>query len=151
MATYKIYVDTDGLNLHVCTGSYKSFESAKKQMQKMIVHLITQNEFYGDGEWENWKETFPTEIQNVLTMLEKTGGASESDEEIEGETEYNSFRMCDNELEIEESVNGEYVPNLLLYTDALGMDPDQDEYSFRLWTSLGAEEGLIIRMSMDEE
>ena len=72
---YKILVASKW-ELSVCVGTYETYEAAKEQMKKMIVHLITQNDPYQEGEWEAWKKQFPKEVQSVLTSLEKNGIAA---------------------------------------------------------------------------
>ena len=54
---YKILVKAEA-ELSVCAGTYETYESAKAQLQEMVVHLITQNDAYDEGEWEMWKKKF---------------------------------------------------------------------------------------------
>lgn len=144
---YKIYVNAPA-NLSICTGTYESFESAKEQLYKMIIYLITENEHYDSGEWETWKKGFPEEVQAVLTSLELNGFAPAGDYDLDGEAGNNGFVLRNNDLDIDIVSEDQDVPVYEVSTDAFETDEERETFGFYLWKS---GEGLIIQMVKDDE
>lgn len=144
---YQILVMAEG-ELNVCTGTYKTYEDAKAQLQKMIIHLITQNDAYDEGEWETWKEKFPEEVQTVLTALEKAGSAPAGDYDMDGEVANNCYFLRDNDLDIDIADDEEDAPAYKVSTNLFETGGEADSHSFYLWNN---GEGLILMMQKDEE
>ncbi len=144
---YKILVMAEA-ELNVCTGIYETYEEAKAQLQKMIVHLITQNDAYDEGEWEAWKKQFPKEVQTVLTSLEKTGSAPAGDYNMDGEVGNNWYCLRDNDLDIDIADDDEDAPAYKVSTNLFETGEEADACGFSLWNN---GEGLILMMQKDED
>ena len=144
---YKILVMAEA-ELNVCVGSFETYESAKAQLQKMIIHLITQNDAYDEGVWERWKKQFPEEVQSVLTSLERTGSAPAGDYNMDGEVGNNWFCLRDNDLDIDIADDNEEVPAYKVSTDLFESGEESETLSFYLWNNC---EGLILTMQEDED
>ena len=144
---YKILVKAEA-ELSVCAGTYETYESAKAQLQEMVVHLITQNDAYDEGEWEMWKKKFPQEVQTVLTSLEKTGSAPAGDYDMDGEVGNNWFALRDNDLDIDITDEDDWEPAYKVSTDLFETGEEAETHCFYLWNK---GEGLIIMMLEVEE
>jgi len=143
---YKILIKSEA-ELSVCTGTYETYKSAKMQMQKMVVHLITQNDAYDEGVWKQWKKQFPEDVQTVLTSLEKSGSAPAGDYNTDGEVGNNWFCLRDNDLEIDIADEDEDAPAYQISTDLFESDEEAESHCFYLWS---AGEALIIMMLDDK-
>lgn len=147
---YSISIESD-ISFKVCVGEYETFEEAKTQMTKFIVELIA-NQRDGIDDWDNFKEGFPEEIQEILDSFEKNGTAH-IDYEICDDYDDNAFCSADKERVYIVGKPDEYGCNLSLITSAVNMyDPDKG-YSFRLMQA--SDEGnqtteLAIRLHVDD-
>lgn len=142
---YKILVMAEA-ELNVCTGTYNTYEEAKAQLQKMVIHLITQNDAYNEGKWETWKKQFPKELRTVLTSLEKTGSAPAGDYSMDGEVGNNWYCLRNNDLEIDIADDEEDGPTYKVSTDLFDTDEEAESCSFYLWNN---GDGLILLMQKD--
>ena len=72
---YSIEIKT-ALSLKVRVGKFETFEEAKQQMVKFIVDLINNQKDEVFNAWENLKEDFSEEIQEILNCFEEMGTAN---------------------------------------------------------------------------
>ena len=121
---YSIVVKS-ALSLRICVGEFETFKEAKAQMKNYIVELIShqQDEFF--NAWDNLKEDFSEEIQEVLDSFEETGTAN-----IDGELDDDSVTYYSDDRTFE--ISGKYNElgyNLAIDTNAINMyDPDENYY-----------------------
>ena len=143
--SYKISVKTDGDFFAVDCCEFEHFADAKAQVGKMIVDLMTSHiEHDYVGCWEEFKDEFPEEVLSIIESFENDGVASAADA-AEGYTDNYHYVISENSLEIYENDEAEYAPNYALQTNMLGMNGDEQEYRFRLWSSIdGGEQALTI-------
>ena len=147
---YSISIESD-ISFKVCVGEYETFEEAKTQMTKFIVELIA-NQRDGIDDWDNFKEDFPEEIQEILDGFEKNGTAH-IDYEICGDYDDNAFCSADKERVYIVGKHDEDGCHLSIITSAVNMyDPDKG-YSFSLMQT--SEEGnqttkLAIRLHVNK-
>lgn len=143
--SYKISIKTDGDFFAVGCCEFEHFADAKAQVGKMIVDLMTSHighDFCGC--WEEFKGEFPEEVRSIIDGFENDGTASASDP-VEGDTNNYHYVVFGNSIEIYESDEGEYAPNYAIQTNMLGMSGDEEEYRFRLWSSVdGGQQELTI-------
>ncbi len=144
---YKILV-TSKWELSVCVGTYETYEAAKEQMKKMIVHLITHNDPYQEGEWEAWKKQFPKEVQSVLTSLEQNGIAPAGEYDMDAEVGNNWFVLRDNDLDIDEADDPEETPAYKLSTNLFETGEEAEARGFSLCRG---DDNLIIMMLSEED
>ena len=142
---YKISIKTDGDFFTVDCCEFEHFADAKARVGKMVVDLMTshiEHDFVGC--WEEFKEEFPEEVLSIIESFEYDGVASASNS-IEGDTDNYHYVISGNTFKIYDSDDGEYAPTYALQTNMLGMNGDEEEYRFRLWSSIdGGEQALTI-------
>ena len=143
--SYKISIKTDGDFFAVDCCEFGHFEDAKAQVGKMIVDLMTSHiEHDFCGHWEEFKEEFPEEVLSIIESFENDGVASASNS-IEDDTDNYHYVISGNTFKIYDSDDGEYAPTYAIQTNMLGMNGDEEEYRFRLWSSIdGGEQALTI-------
>ena len=143
--SYKISIKTDGDFFAVDCCEFEHFADAKTRVGKMVVDLMTshiEHDFVGC--WEEFKEEFPEEVLSIIESFEYDGAASASNS-IEGDTDNYHYVISGNTFKIYDSDDGEYAPTYALQTNMLGMNGDEEEYRFRLWSSIdGGEQALTI-------
>ena len=143
--SYKISIKADADFFTVGCCEFEHFEDAKVQVGKMIVDLMTshvEHDFVGC--WEEFKEEFPEEVLSIIESFEYDGVASASNS-IEGDTDNYHYVISGNTFKIYDSDDGEYAPTYALQTNMLGMNGDEEEYRFRLWSGIdGGEQALTI-------
>ena len=143
--SYKISIKTDGDFFAVDCCEFEHFADAKVRVRKMIVDLMTshiEHDFVGC--WEEFKDEFPEEVRSIIENFENDGVASASNS-IEGDTDNYHYVISGNTFKIYDSDDGEYAPTYALQTNMLGMNGDEEEYRFRLWSSIdGGEQALTI-------
>ena len=132
--SYKISIKTDGDFFAVACCEFKHFADAKAQVGKMIVDLMSNHIECDYGVfWEEFKDEFPEEVRNIIESFENDGAAPASNP-MEGDTENYHYVISESSINIYENVESEYAPNYKLQTDILGMNGDEEEYRFRLWS-----------------
>ena len=143
--SYKISIKTDGDFFTVDCCEFEHFEDAKAQVGKMIINLMTSHtEHDFCGCWEEFKEEFPEEVLSIIESFENDGVAPASNP-MEGDTDNYHYVISENSIEIYESDKGEFAPTYALQTNMLGMNGDEEEYRFRLWSGVdGGEQALTI-------
>ena len=144
--SYKISIKTDGDFFAVDCCEFEHFADAKARVEKMVVDLMTshiEHDFVGC--WEEFKEEFPEEVLSIIESFEYDGVASASNS-IEGDTDNYHYIISGNTLKIYDSDDGEYAPTYAIQTNMLGMNGDEEEYRFRLWSGAmyGDPQGLTI-------
>lgn len=143
--SYKISIKTDGDFFTVDCCEFEHFADAKTRVGKMIVDLMTshlEHDFVGC--WEEFKEEFPEEVLSIIESFEYDGVAPASNS-IEGDTDNYHYVISGNTFKIYDSDDGEYAPTYAIQTNMLGMNGDEEEYRFRLWSSIdGGEQALTI-------
>lgn len=146
--SYKISIKTDGDFFTVDCCEFEHFADAKTRVGKMVVDLMTshiEHDFVGC--WEEFKEEFPEEVLSIIESFEYDGAASASNS-IEGDTDNYHYVISGNTFKIYDSDDGEYAPTYAIQTNMLGMNGDEEEYRFRLWSSIdGGEQALTICMN----
>ena len=132
--SYRISIKTDGDFFAVACCEFEHFADAKAQMGKMIVDLMSSHieRDYG-GFWEEFKVEFPEEVRNIIESFENDGVAPASNP-MEGDTDNYHYVISENSIKIYESDEGEFAPTYALQTNMLGMNGDEEEYRFRLWS-----------------
>ena len=142
---YKISINTDGDFFAVDCCEFEHFADAKARVEKMVVDLMTshiEHDFVGC--WEEFKEEFPEEVLRIIESFEYDGVASASNSR-EGDTDNYHYVISGSTFKIYDSDDGEYAPTYALQTNMLGMNGDEEEYRFRLWSSIdGGEQALTI-------
>ena len=143
--SYKISIKTDGDFFTVDCCEFEHFADAKTRVGKMVVDLMTshiEHDFVGC--WEEFKEEFPEEVLSIIESFEYDGAASASNS-IEGDTDNYHYVISGNTFKIYDSDDGEYAPTYAIQTNMLGMNGDEEEYRFRLWSGVdGGEQALTI-------
>ena len=144
--SYKISIKTAGDFFTVDCCEFEHFEDAKAQVGKMIIDLMTSHvEHDFCGRWEEFKSEFPKEVLSIIESFENDGVASAANAE-EGYTDGYYYLISGNSIAIDENHKCEYAPDYKLVTNMLGMNGDEKEYRFRLWSGAmyGNPEGLTI-------
>ena len=144
--SYKISIKTAGDFFTVGCCEFEHFEDAKAHVGKMIVDLMTSHvEQDICGCWEKFKGVFPEEVLGVIESFEKDGVASATNS-VEGYTDSYYYVISGNSITICEDPKGEYGADYQLQTNMLGMNGDEKEYRFRLWSGAmyGDPQGLTI-------
>ena len=142
---YKISIKADADFFTVGCCEFEHFEDAKAQVGKMIVDLMTSHvEHDFCGRWEAFKSEFPKEVLSIIENFENDGVASAANA-AEGYTDGYYYLISGNSIVIDENHKCEYAPDYKLATNMLGMNGDEKEYRFRLWSSIdGGEQALTI-------
>ena len=147
---YSINISSD-ISLKVCVGEYETFEEAKIQMTKFIVDLIA-NQRDDIDDWDNLKEGFPEEIQEILDSFEKNGTAH-IDYEICDDYDDNAFCSVSEEKIYIVGKPNEYGSKLSIITNAVNMYAPDKRYSFTLIQipDEGDRTRLAIQLVVNEE
>lgn len=118
------------LSLKVCVGEFDTFEEAKAQMARFIVDMIDKQKNELLNPWENLKEGFPKEIQEILNSYEESGTA-DFDSCIDYEDGNISYYANERLIDIS-GKRDTWGYNLSITTNAVNMyEPDKD-YFFTL-------------------
>ena len=144
--SYKISIKADANFFTVGCCEFEHFEDAKAQVGKMIVDLMTSHlEYDFSGSWEAFKSEFPKEVLSIIESFENDGVASAANA-AEGYTDGYYYLISGNSITIDENHKCEYAPDYKLGTNMLGMNGDEKEYCFRLWSGAmyGDPQGLTI-------
>ena len=144
--SYKISIKTAGDFFTVGCCELEHFEDAKAHVGKMIVDLMTSHvEQDICGRWEEFKSEFPKEVLSIIESFENDGVASAANA-AEGYTDGYYYLISGNSIVIDENHKCEYAPDYKLQTNMLGMNGDEEEYRFRLWSGAmyGNPQGLTI-------
>ena len=144
--SYKISIKTDGDFFAVDCCEFEHFADAKSRVRKMIVDLMTSHvEHDFCGRWEEFKSEFPKEVLSIIESFENDGVASAANA-AEGYTDGYYYLISGNSIAINENHKCEYAPDYKLQTNMLGMNGDEKEYRFRLWSGAmyGDPQGLTI-------
>lgn len=126
---YSIEIKT-ALSLKVRVGEFETFEEAKQQMVKFIVDLINNQKDEVFNAWENLKENFSEEIQEILNSFEETGTVNIDDDIYDDDVNISYY---DDEHAFEISGKRDKLGySLSINTNAINMyDPDEN-YHFTL-------------------
>ena len=126
---YSIQIKT-AISLKVRVGEFETFEEAKQQMVKFIVDLINNQKDEVFNAWENLKENFSEEIQEILNSFEETGTVNIDDDIYDDDVNISYY---DDEHAFEISGKRDKLGySLSINTNAINMyDPDEN-YHFTL-------------------
>ena len=145
---YSINIKT-ALSLTVCVGRFKTFAEARAQMAKFIINLIDGQKGEIFNAWENLKEDFPEEIQDILNSYEEIGAADFNDD-ISDEDDNISYSADESNFEVsgKRDILGY---SLAIDTNAINMyDPDEN-YHFTLTEEYdGGDNHLTIELLVND-
>lgn len=117
-------------SLKVCVGEFETFEKAKVQMTKFIIELIGRQRDEVIDAWENLKEDFSVETQEILNSFEENGTAN-IDDEIYDENGDVTYYSDEGNLVIS-GKQDDFGYSLSMDTNAINMYDLDENYYFTL-------------------
>ena len=145
--SYEIFIESGDIFKIGCC-EFDSFLNAKSKVSKMIIDLMVNLEEDDFGTWDKFKNTFPEEIRSIIESFEQTGSAPTAKSFAEGDIDDYHYYISDDKFEIRGKENREYCPVYALQTDMLGMNGENGNYFFRIWSGRDfmKDEAIIIHL-----
>ena len=146
---YSIHIES-GLYLAVCVGEFDNFHDAKERMAAYIVDLIDRQCDRVFNAWENLKEDFSDEVQDILISYKWRGTADYEDEDIYEDDGVIFCSVADNELEISGKRDA-LGYNIRIETNTLNMHDPDENYHFTLAREYdGGDDQLTIKLLVND-